>query len=101
MTYMVGRLYSVVLDCPDPRSLAGFYVQLLNAKVVVDRDDWVAIVEEGGTRVAFQRAPDYQPPTFPDPRGSQQVHFDVLVDDVDAAEERAVELGATRLPEEG
>jgi catechol 2,3-dioxygenase-like lactoylglutathione lyase family enzyme len=98
---MVGRLYSVVLDCPDPRSLAGFYAELLGARTVVDRDDWVSIVDDSGARLGFQRAPRYQPPTFPDPHSSQQLHLDVVVDDVDAAERRAIELGATRLPQEG
>lgn len=26
---MIGQLRTVVIDCPDPRALAGFYAELL------------------------------------------------------------------------
>jgi catechol-2,3-dioxygenase len=94
---MVGQLRSVVLDCPDPSELASFYEKLLGAERLAGSDEtWVVIVANG-TRVAFQRAPEYQPPMFPDPRGSQQFHLDVLVDDIEEAEPRALELGARLL----
>ena len=48
-------------------------------------------------RLAFQLAPDHEPPRFPDPRGSQQFHLDVEVDDVDDAESKVLALGATRV----
>ncbi len=91
---MVGQLRSVVLDCPDPSALASFYEQLLGADRLAGGDEtWVVIVASG-TRLAFQLAPEYQPPTFPDPHGSQQFHLDVLVEDVEEAERRVLELGA-------
>jgi hypothetical protein len=34
----------------------------------------------------------------PDPERPQQLHLDIRVDDVDAAEREVLELGATRLP---
>ena len=69
---MVGQLRSVVLDCPNPSELASFYEKLLGAERLAGEDDtWVVIVASG-TRIAFQLAPEYQPPTFPDPHGSQQ-----------------------------
>ncbi|MEU1960799.1 VOC family protein [Nocardia sp. NPDC019255] len=92
----VGQLRSVVLDCPEPRKLARFYQELLGGDLLEDDDDdWVVLVETSGRRIAFQTAPDYQPPRFPDPEGSQQVHFDVLVDDIEQAEPAALALGAT------
>jgi hypothetical protein len=48
--------------------------------------------------VALQRAPDLVAPRWPDPGFSQQMHFDVLVDDLDAGEEQVLALGASRLP---
>ncbi|MFS8100216.1 VOC family protein [Lentzea alba] len=91
---MVGQLRSVVFDCPNPSELASFYEKLLGAERLAGGDDtWVVIVANG-QRLAFQLCPDYQPPTFPDPHGSQQVHLDVLVDDVEEAEPRVLELGA-------
>ncbi|HYN93720.1 MAG TPA: VOC family protein [Pilimelia sp.] len=100
---MIGRLYSVVLDCPDPRALAGFYAELTGLPVVRDDDDWVTVGdrESGRAALCFQRAPGHRPPTWPDPGSSQQFHLDVHVADVDEAEERVLKLGARRLPGEG
>ncbi|MGW4326479.1 VOC family protein [Nocardia sp. NPDC004573] len=92
----VGRLRSVVLDCPEPRKLARFYQELLGGDLLEEDDDnWVVLVETSGRRIAFQTAPQYKPPRFPDPEASQQVHFDVLVDDIEQAEPAAIALGAT------
>jgi catechol 2,3-dioxygenase-like lactoylglutathione lyase family enzyme len=96
----IGRLYNVVIDCPDPAALAAFYGELLGLPLVVDDDDW-KVIGDGSQRVAFQRASDLLEARWPDPERPQQMHFDVLVDDVDAAEEAAVVLGAKRLPGEG
>ncbi|WP_107656092.1 VOC family protein [Nocardia suismassiliense] len=91
----VGRLRSVVLDCPEPRKLAQFYVDLLGLELTDDEDDsWVVTVDSEGRRIVFQRSPEYKPPRFPDPEASQQIHFDVLVDDIEAAEPKALALGA-------
>ncbi|MFD5828778.1 VOC family protein [Lentzea sp. NPDC060358] len=92
---MIGQLRSVVLDCPDPPELASFYEELLGASRLAGGDaDWVVIVASG-TRIAFQRAPEYVAPVFPDPRGSQQFHLDVLVEDVEVAQARVLEMGAS------
>jgi catechol 2,3-dioxygenase-like lactoylglutathione lyase family enzyme len=94
---MIGRLQTVVLDSRDPHKLARFYMDLLGATMVTDEDNWVTIADDDGRRVSFQRAPDHQPPRFPDPAGSQQMHLDVRVADVDEAERRVLALGATRV----
>ncbi|WP_194818106.1 VOC family protein [Nocardia sp. XZ_19_385] len=91
----IGQLRSVVLDCPEPRKLAEFYIKLLGAELIEDEeDDWIVIADQEGRRLAFQTAPEYRPPRFPDPEASQQMHFDVLVDDVTSAQERVLALGA-------
>jgi catechol 2,3-dioxygenase-like lactoylglutathione lyase family enzyme len=97
---MIGRLEKTVLDCPDPRSLATFYGEILGMRVNEDTDgDWVVIGREPGLReVAFQRADPYLPPRWPDPQHPQQEHLDIRVTDVDAAERAVLALGATRLP---
>jgi len=95
----IGRLEKTVFDCPDPRALAEFYAAVLGMQVNEDRDDWVVIGRGAGDRdLAFQRSPDWSPPDWPDPHGAQQLHLDVRVDDVDAAEDEVVKLGARRLP---
>lgn len=93
---MVGRLHSLVVDCPDPRALAAFYEQLLGLERVEDTDDWVTIEHEG-VRIAFQRVDRFVAPRWPDPAGPQQMHLDVVVDDLDVAQESVLELGATLL----
>lgn len=96
---MIGRLHHVVIDCPDPSALAGFYSELLGLSITWEEDDWVVVAENDETSgIAFQLAPDHQPPQWPDPDRPQQLHLDVMVDDVDAAEPRVLRLGARRLP---
>ena len=94
---MIGKLRSVVLDCPDPRQLARFYEGVLGGSITAEDDDWVVLVEPAGRRLAFQRSPEYEPPAFPDPRGSQQFHLDIHVDDIDEGQRQALSLGATHV----
>lgn len=103
MAGMIGQLRSVVIDCPDPRALAAFYSELLGLPVTYDdEDDWVVIGgAPGQPRVAFQQALDLREPRWPDPERPQQFHLDVTVDDVDAAQAKALALGAMRLAGEG
>jgi hypothetical protein len=92
----VGRLDTVVLDCPDPHALAGFYAGLLGQEVDDDAtDSWVSL-RSGGVTVAFQRAANYTPPAWPD-GPPQQLHLDVAVADLVSAHREAVALGATPL----
>jgi Glyoxalase-like domain len=44
------------------------------------------------------RVADYQPPTWPDPAVPKQMHLDLAVDDLDAAEAEAIRLGARKPP---
>jgi catechol-2,3-dioxygenase len=95
---MIGQLHSVVIDAPDAYGLAAFYAELLGMEVQGQPgEDWV-VATGAGYRLAFQRAPDLQPPDWPDPSSPQQFHLDVYVSDVDEAEPKVLELGARRLP---
>ncbi|MDA0632451.1 VOC family protein [Nonomuraea sp. MCN248] len=93
----IGRFRSTVVDCPDPQGLGAFYSRLLGWPIIVEEDDWV-VVSDGGSpdRLAFQLVRDYRPPTWPEGERPQQLHLDVQVDDLDQAEERVLELGATK-----
>ncbi|WP_280421546.1 VOC family protein [Nocardia carnea] len=93
----VEGLRTVVLDCPDPWKLAEFYLGLLGGEIVRPESDdtWVAMVDPQGRRLAFQLSPQYRPPQFPDPAGSQQIHLDIRVSDVEVAERAVLALGAT------
>ena len=93
---MIGQLHSVVLDAPDAHALATFYAGLLGMEVKgAPGDDWV-IITGAGYRIAFQQAPDLQPPDWPDPDRPQQFHLDIRVADVDEAEPKV--LDARRPP---
>jgi catechol 2,3-dioxygenase-like lactoylglutathione lyase family enzyme len=94
---MIIRLHAVVLDCPQPRRLADFYSELTGWKTEDEDDDWITLRGDGDVRLSFQLAPDHQPPQWPDPAHPQQFHLDLHVDDMDAAERRALELGARAL----
>ena len=95
---MIGRLRSVVLDCPDLDVLAAFYGELLGLPVTSRDDDWITLGSQE-PRVCLQLAPDHQPPSWPDPARPQQLHLDVEVDDPDDAERQVLALGARRLPD--
>ena len=95
---MIGRLHHTIVDCPDPLLLASFWSEVLGTPISFHSDDFVVVAaghEHSG--LAFQRAPDHQPPVWGDPARPQQLHLDVMVDDVVDAHSRVLALGARRL----
>jgi catechol 2,3-dioxygenase-like lactoylglutathione lyase family enzyme len=94
---VIGKLRSVVVDCKDPQELATFYAGVLGGTLHREDETWVVLTDPTGRRLAFQLSPQHEPPKFPDPRGSQQFHLDIAVDDVDRAERDVLALGATRV----
>ncbi|WP_407443632.1 VOC family protein [Rhodococcus sp. (in: high G+C Gram-positive bacteria)] len=84
-----------VLDCPDPRALAGFYRDLLGWTTAQDDDHWVELARDDANSLAFQRAPDFTPARWPSE--SVHVHLDFYVPEFEDAERLALELGATRV----
>jgi catechol-2,3-dioxygenase len=94
---MIGKLKTVVLDAPDIAKLAGFYAALAGWTQSHADDEWINLDTPDGWQIGFQRASDHVPPRWPDPEYPQQFHIDMRVPDIDAAADRATELGATRL----
>jgi len=95
---VIGRPHHVIIDCPDPEALAEFYSELLGLPVTYRSDDFAVIArDDTSSGFGFQRVPDHRAPRWPDPEHPQQLHLDVMVDDVDAAEPRVLALGALRL----
>jgi catechol 2,3-dioxygenase-like lactoylglutathione lyase family enzyme len=95
---MIGRMHHVVLDCPDPDALAAFYSALLGLPVTYRDTDWVVVAASNtSSGLAFQRAPNHDPPTWPDPAVPQQIHLDIMVEDPVAAGPRVLALGAVKL----
>jgi catechol 2,3-dioxygenase-like lactoylglutathione lyase family enzyme len=96
---MIGRMHHVVIDCPDPAALAGFYSRLLGLPVTYDSPDWVVVAaSDTSSGLAFQLAAGSPRPTWPDPAVPQQVHLDIMVEDPAAAGLTVLDLGATALP---
>jgi predicted enzyme related to lactoylglutathione lyase len=94
---VTGRMELVALDAPDIQKLASFYTQLAGWETVRSEPDWITIRTGDGQEIAFQLAPDHVAPEWPGQEHPQHFHLDLQVDGVQAAAERAVGLGATRL----
>jgi hypothetical protein len=90
----IARLASIALDCSDPAALAQFWAELVGGEVAFTSDDFCA-VKTGQGWLATVRIAEYQQPTWPDAAVPKQMHLDLAVDDLDAAEAEAVRLGAT------
>ena len=94
----IGRLHHVIVDCPEPLDLARFYSALLGLPITYRDDDFAVVsTSNRASGLAFQRAPGNPAPTWPDPAVPQQIHHDVMVEDVAAATPHVLALGATAL----
>ncbi|GAA1131136.1 VOC family protein [Arthrobacter flavus] len=92
----IARYPSVVIDCPDPASLATFYGALLGWTVDAS-DDWADIrPDDASNCISFQQVEDYRPPAWPDQVSPQQMHFDLMVEDLDEGETAVLALGGTK-----
>ncbi|MEU4227566.1 VOC family protein [Nonomuraea sp. NPDC026600] len=94
---VTGRLEIFALDAPDIQRLASFYAELTGWEVVREISDWITVRAGDGQEIAFQLAPDHVAPRWPGQAHPQQFHLDLQVDGHEAAAERAIGLGATRL----
>jgi predicted enzyme related to lactoylglutathione lyase len=91
----IARFPTIVLDCPDPAALATFYGEMLDWKAEAS-DGWVDIRADYGQCISFQQVENYRAPVWPDQEVPQQMHLDVVVDDLDEAEAAVLALGATK-----
>ena len=91
----IAQYPSFVIDCPDAAALATFYGTLLDWKVEVS-DGWAEIRADNGNCICFQQVADFRAPEWPAQQVPQQMHLDVVVEDLDAAEPEVLALGATR-----
>lgn len=91
----------LVFDCFSPRSLAAFYEGLLGVDERVEDEAERVVISLGDQRFpdfAFQHA-EFVAARWPDPSYPAQLHVDVRFSDgTEAAQERAEQLGAIRLP---
>ena len=90
----IARFPSLVIDCPDPGALAAFYGAMLDWKIELS-PGWAEVRADYGQCICFQQVEDYAVPRWPTQQAPQQMHLDVIVDDLDAGEEAVLALGAT------
>jgi hypothetical protein len=95
----LARLASIVFDCEDPAELAQFWAALVGGEIAVTGEQFVAVQTASGWIAAMQ-VPDYRPPTWGDAAVPKQMHVDLSVDDLNAAEAEAVRLGARSVPDQ-
>jgi catechol 2,3-dioxygenase-like lactoylglutathione lyase family enzyme len=98
----IAKLTCFAFDCADPRGLAEFYMKITGWELdhisgSPDRDaDWVELRSDGGATLAFQLAPDHQPPVWPSAEHPQQGHIDFDVDDLEEGESAVIAIGARK-----
>lgn len=90
----IARFPSFVYDCPDAKALAEFYGELLGWEGKAD-DDWYEIRGDGQC-ICFQTVAEYRAPIWPGQDVPQQLHLDVVVPDLDTAEQEVIAIGATK-----
>jgi hypothetical protein len=90
----IARYPSFVIDCPDAGVLASFYGTLLDWNVKTS-DGWGEIRADGQC-ICFQQVENFTAPEWPGQDVPQQMHLDVIVEDLDTAEAAVLELGATK-----
>jgi hypothetical protein len=91
----VSRLVHV-LDAADLHAESSFWAGLLDGTVASD-EDWHSVIVDGEWRLGIQLAPNHVAPAWPGGSQQQQIHLDVWVDDLSAAHEKAISLGARLL----
>ena len=92
----IARFPTLVIDCPDAGALAAFYGALLGWNVK-DDGDWTEIrPDDGSNCISFQQVDGYQAPEWPGQSHPQQMHLDMVVQDLDDGEGEVIKLGATK-----
>lgn len=87
------RFGGVSLDCDDPKALADFWCDLLGGEIGFESEDFVAIKIDAGW-LSTVRVPNYAAPTWPDGPSPKQVHLELKVTELDAAQAEALGKGA-------
>lgn len=75
--------------------MIAFYAGAFDAKVSHSDDTGAWIHIDGGPLILIRVLEDFQPPTWPEPDVPIQMHLELSVDDLVAAETRLQALGAT------
>lgn len=92
----------VAIDCADAGPVARFYERLFGWELrSFDPPLWAQLYNPAGrVHLNIQGDPFYVPPTWPERDGEQakMMHFEVLVEDLEAAVATAIDAGGTEAP---
>jgi len=92
------RWTGVCIDCRDGEELAGFYARLLGWQISAsDGEGWYQLGDPGGgVLLNIQAEQWYEPPIWPEQPAAltKMIHFEISVDDMDAAVAHAIAAGA-------
>ena len=94
----IAALKMLTLDSSHAQRDATFWSAVLGWEVAHAQAEY-AMLTGPEHALGFGRVEGYQAPAWPNPHGTKQFHLDLAVDDLDAAEQACLDLGAT-LPEE-
>lgn len=94
----VARLAMITLDATETEPIARFWSAVLGWPILHLTPEY-AMLQGPSHALGIGAIPDYRRPTWPDD-GHKQFHFDLAVDDLEAAAARCVELGAQRVAEQ-
>ena len=95
------RWVGLAIDCGDAPPMARFYEGLLGFEVRELGPRWAQLFDPaGGVHLNIQAEDWYRPPTWPEePEAlTKMMHFEVQVDDLEAAVARALALGGAEAP---
>lgn len=90
----IATLAMVTLDAPNAAVLGEFYSSVLGWPIAYSDENY-AMLTGPSHALGIGTIPNYQRPSWPDD-GHKQFHLDLAADDIQAAADRCVELGATR-----
>lgn len=91
----IASLKMLTLDSSDARRDAAFWSAVLGWDVAHEQDEYAMLAGPGGMALGFGTLEDHEPPAWPNEHGTKQFHLDLAVDDLDAAADQCIGLGAT------
>jgi catechol 2,3-dioxygenase-like lactoylglutathione lyase family enzyme len=99
------RWNAVCIDCPpgEFEDVVGFYRDMLGLQIADKEVRWAKLRNpDGGMEINIQAEGWYVPPVWPEraPAQAKMMHFEIRVDDVEAAVTHATTLGAREAPQQ-
>ena len=90
-----ATLKMVSIDSRDADRDAAFWSSALGWEIAYSGDGY-AMLAGPDHAIGFGTVEDFEPPSWPNERGSKQFHLDLAVEDLAAAAKQLTELGATQ-----